>query len=108
MPTTKGKTSQEYKTDGETLIRHLVTRARNRLLKAKGMGANYEEGVVCIPLLKANDIGIRAKKRKEKRETLLQLLGEVSNQLEDNSMPLRRETLKRLIDRSIVITTQIE
>lgn len=108
MATTKSKTSQEYKTDGETLIRHLVTRARNRLLKAKGMGAKYEEGVVCIPLLKANDIGVRAKKRKEKRETLLQLLGEISYQLDDNSIPLRRETLKRLVDRSIVLTTQIE
>jgi hypothetical protein len=108
MATPKGKTSQDYKTDGETLIRHLVTRARNRLLKAKGMGARYEEGVVCIPLLKANDIGVRAKKRKEKRETLLQLLGEISNQLDDDTKPLRKENLKRLVDRSIVLTTQIE
>ena len=100
--------SSDYKTDGESLIRHLVARARTRLIKARERGDKYEEPVISIPLLKANEIGERAKARKEKVETLTQLLGEISFLMEEQDHPVNSKKLKTLVDRSIVIATQIK
>lgn len=99
--------SNNFKTDGETLIRHLVARTRTRLRKYQEQGKKFDEPVISIPLLLANDIAERSVKRKDKIETIVQILGEISFRIEDEET-IKVSKINTLVERALIIASEIK
>ena len=96
------------KTDGETLIRHQIARVKTRIRKMEANGLEYKEPLVTIPLAQAEDIIKRFNKRKDNIETLRNIAGELSFQLDGEYVQYNVSALRKLVDKLIAIASEIK
>jgi hypothetical protein len=96
------------KTDGETLIRHQIARVKNRIRKMEANGVEYKEPLITIPLVQAEDIIKRFNERKDKMETLRNLAGELSFQLDAEYITYNVTSLRKLSDKLLVVASEIK
>jgi hypothetical protein len=96
------------KTDGETLIRHQIARVKTRIRKMEANGLEYKEPLVTIPLAQAEDIIKRFNKRKDNIETLRNIAGELSFQLDGEYVQYNVSALRKLADKLIAIASEIK
>jgi hypothetical protein len=96
------------KTDGETLIRHQIARVKTRIRKMEANGLEYKEPLITIPLAQAEDIIKRFNKRKDNMETLRNIAGELSFQLDGEYVQYNVSALRKLSDKLIAIASEIK
>jgi hypothetical protein len=96
------------KTDGETLIRHQIARVKTRIRKMEANGLEYKEPLITIPLAQAEDIIKRFNKRKDNIETLRNIAGELSFQLDGEYVQYNVSALRKLADKLIAIASEIK
>ena len=96
------------KTDGETLLRHQIARVKARIRKLEKDGNEYKDPIVSIPYSQAVDLVDRHKKRKDKVETLLNVAGELSFQLDAEFVTYNVTSLRKLCDKLIVVASEIK
>ena len=96
------------KSDGETLLRHQVARARSRIAKMEKDGKEYESPIVSIPINSAIEITERAKIRKEQVTTLVDLIGEMSFQLDFEYVVWSPAKLRALAARATILASKIK
>ena len=95
------------KTDGETLIRHQIARVKTRIRKMEANGLEYKEPLITIPLAQAEDIIKKFNKRKDNMETLRNIAGELSFQLDGEYVQYNVSALRKLSDKLIAIASEI-
>lgn len=96
------------KSECETLLRHQVARTRTRIAKLEKLGKEYKNPIVSIPLEQAVDITQRAKIRKEKLQTAINIAGEISFQLDDEYVNYKVTDLRVLANKMLVALSQIK
>lgn len=96
------------KTDGETLIRHQIARVKTRIRKMEANGLEYKEPLITIPLAQAEDIIKKFNKRKDNMETLRNIAGELSFQLDGEYVQYNVSALRKLSDKLIAIASEIK
>lgn len=96
------------KTDGETLIRHQIARVKSRIRKMEANGLEYKEPLITIPLIQAEDIIKRFNERKNKMETLKNVAGELSFQLDGEYVEYNVSALRKLANKLIAIASEIK
>lgn len=96
------------KTDGETLIRHQIARVKSRIRKMEANGVEYKEPLITIPLVQAEDIINRFNYRKDKMETLRNIAGELSFQLDGEYIDYNVTGLRILANKLIAVASEIK
>ena len=96
------------KSDGETLLRHQVARIKARVKKLEKEGKEYPNPIVSIAYQQAVDIANRHKDRKEKIQTMLNLAGELSFQLDGEYVEYNVANLRKLANLILVKLSEIK
>lgn len=96
------------KTDGETFIKHQIARVKTRIKKMEANGVEYKEPLITIPLAQAEEIITRFEKRKDKMETLRNVAGELSFQLDGEYVQYNVSALRKLADKLITLASEIK
>ena len=96
------------KTDGETLIKHQIARVKTRIRKMEANGIEYKEPLITIPLVQAEDIVKRFNERKDKMETLRNIAGELSFQLDEEFVTYNVTALRKLANKLIAVASEIK
>lgn len=96
------------KNDGEVLLRYQIARVRSRITKMERDGKEYSSPIVSIPLLQAMDLVERHKLRKNKLETLANIAGELSFQLDNEYISYNVTGLRNLANKILVKISEIK
>jgi predicted nucleotidyltransferase len=96
------------KSEGETLLRHQVARARARISKLEKDGKEYKNPIISIAFEQAVDIVNRHKERKEQLETVYNLVAELSFQLENEYVKYDVTAMRNLANKILVRLTEIK
>lgn len=96
------------KTDGETLLRHQIARVKARIVKLEKEGKEYKNPIVSIPYDQAIDLVKRHKARKEVVETLNNLAGELSFQLDEEYVSYNVTDLRSLANKILIKISEIK